>query len=55
MLPRPFELKNPKLNHEDRRVRSVRVIRQNDPKAVQLDLFNSMKGRPPKLAGVEER
>lgn len=33
---------------------SVRVIRQIDQKAIQLDLFNSMKGRPTKLVGVPQ-
>lgn len=31
---------------------SVRVIRQIDQKAMQLDLFNSMKGHPRKLIGM---
>ena len=34
---------------------SVRVIRQIDQRAMQLDLFNSMKGRPTNLVGVEGR
>jgi len=33
---------------------SVRVIRQIDQKAMQQDLFNSMKGRPTKLVGLPQ-
>jgi PKD domain/Inosine-uridine preferring nucleoside hydrolase len=33
---------------------SVRLIRQIDQKAMQMDLFNSMKGRPTKLVGVSQ-
>jgi PKD repeat protein len=33
----------------------VRVIRQIDQKAMQMDLFNSMKGRPTRLSGVDFR
>jgi chitodextrinase len=32
---------------------SVRVIREIDQKAMQLDLFNTMKGRPTRMLGVE--
>ena len=32
---------------------SIQVIRQIDQKAMQMDLFNSMKGRPTPLSGVD--
>ena len=34
---------------------SVRIIRQIDQKAMQRDIFESMKGRPTRLAGVPPR
>jgi inosine-uridine nucleoside N-ribohydrolase len=34
---------------------SVRVIRRIDHQAMQSDLFNSMKGEPTKLVGIERR